>query len=581
LLVKLIIEDDEGKTTVVPLIRDEISVGRKEGNTIRLTERNVSRRHARLIKQNGAVFIEDLNSYNGIKINGNRINGRVAVTEGDRIQIGDYILGLRMEGMVVESPAEAERQTTQPLPVAAPDDDEKTRRVKIPEPAEVPAAVPFVEPERRGSLVCVSSNFAGSRFELHKAVMVVGRTDENEIVINHRSISRHHARILEEDGLYSIMDLESANGVRVNGEEYGKVELRRGDLIDLGHVRLRFVAPGEDFDFERDAVIVDLSKVGKPRAGLYATIAVVAAAILFVVIYKSISSDDDKPQHVSGADQSVVIPRPVREDQGAAVVNGKREAEKIQAALKQGQWSTALKICDQLSDEQKAQAADDCGRARRESQADLLFEAARAAHTNNEFEKALKLFAQISKDSAAGQRLASSEDYRASRKNYSAQMLAQIDGQIRRLACDGAVRSAAALTALVSDAPNSERRIQRCRERLVARNAVKQPPDTKKPTGEKLTTVKKAPTPEEMAQANQTLSEAQDAYISGQHERAVSLARKALKLAPGNQVAHQILGTSYCYLKNAAGAKRAYRRLPAGPRRLLKSVCLQVGLTIP
>ena len=56
---KLSIEDDEGKTTVVPLARDEMTVGRMEGNTIRLTERNVSRRHARLSRQNGALFIED------------------------------------------------------------------------------------------------------------------------------------------------------------------------------------------------------------------------------------------------------------------------------------------------------------------------------------------------------------------------------------------------------------------------------------------------------------------------------------------------------------------------------------------
>ena len=41
-MFKLVIQDDEGKTTVVPLIRDEITNGRKEGNTIRLTERNVS-----------------------------------------------------------------------------------------------------------------------------------------------------------------------------------------------------------------------------------------------------------------------------------------------------------------------------------------------------------------------------------------------------------------------------------------------------------------------------------------------------------------------------------------------------------
>ena len=59
-MFKLSIEDDEGKTTVVPLARDEMTIGRLEGNTIRLTERNMSRKHARLSRQNGALYIEDL-----------------------------------------------------------------------------------------------------------------------------------------------------------------------------------------------------------------------------------------------------------------------------------------------------------------------------------------------------------------------------------------------------------------------------------------------------------------------------------------------------------------------------------------
>src|SRR5438128_6058850 len=95
--MKLIIEDDEGRKTVVPLIRDEITIGRKEGNTIRLTERNVSRRHARLLKQNGAVLIEDVSSYNGVKLNGARINSRTAVNEGDQVLIGDYRLSVRLD----------------------------------------------------------------------------------------------------------------------------------------------------------------------------------------------------------------------------------------------------------------------------------------------------------------------------------------------------------------------------------------------------------------------------------------------------------------------------------------------------
>src|SRR5262245_19224457 len=104
-MFKLVIEDDEGKTTVVPLIRDEITVGRKEGNTIRLTERNVSRRHARLIKANGGINIEDLGSYNGVKVNGGKIQGRTPVREGDKILIGDYNLWIQVDRAATAGPA--------------------------------------------------------------------------------------------------------------------------------------------------------------------------------------------------------------------------------------------------------------------------------------------------------------------------------------------------------------------------------------------------------------------------------------------------------------------------------------------
>ena len=87
-MLRLIIEDDEGKTTVVPLIRDEITIGRKEGNTIRLTERNVSRRHARLMRagESGqpSVIVEDLDSNNGVRLNGDRIAGKCVMRRPDR-----------------------------------------------------------------------------------------------------------------------------------------------------------------------------------------------------------------------------------------------------------------------------------------------------------------------------------------------------------------------------------------------------------------------------------------------------------------------------------------------------------------
>src|SRR4029079_4147072 len=88
-MLKLVISDDEGKTTVVPLVRDEITIGRKEGNTIRLTERNVSRKHAKLRKVNGGFMLEDLSSYNGVKVNGKKIAAEIALKPGDQVLIGD------------------------------------------------------------------------------------------------------------------------------------------------------------------------------------------------------------------------------------------------------------------------------------------------------------------------------------------------------------------------------------------------------------------------------------------------------------------------------------------------------------
>ena len=123
-MFKLTIEDDEGKTTVVPLARDEITIGRLEGNTIRLTERNVSRRHARLVRQNGALYIEDLSSFTGVRVNGAKIATATPLREGDEVQIGDYRHGAARRahhGAITDRAAIGDRPTMPSIPaVAAP-----------------------------------------------------------------------------------------------------------------------------------------------------------------------------------------------------------------------------------------------------------------------------------------------------------------------------------------------------------------------------------------------------------------------------------------------------------------------------
>ena len=92
--LRLIIEDEEGATTIVPLTEQEITIGREPGNTIQLTEQNVSRQHARLTLSPDGWILEDLESYNGIKVNNVQVENSVNLLEGDLVQIGDYHLAL-------------------------------------------------------------------------------------------------------------------------------------------------------------------------------------------------------------------------------------------------------------------------------------------------------------------------------------------------------------------------------------------------------------------------------------------------------------------------------------------------------
>jgi signal transduction histidine kinase len=65
-------------------------LGRDPGCEITLSAKNVSRRHARVVRQNEDYFLEDLGSRTGTWVNRVRLGGPVRLTEGDRIQIGSF-----------------------------------------------------------------------------------------------------------------------------------------------------------------------------------------------------------------------------------------------------------------------------------------------------------------------------------------------------------------------------------------------------------------------------------------------------------------------------------------------------------
>jgi ABC transport system ATP-binding/permease protein len=70
--------------------------------------------------------------------------------------------------------------------------------------------------------------------------LFIGRSRHSDVVLSDPTVSRVHAVVWREEGMWTITDLESANGVLVNGRRVKSAVLHDGDVISLGRVRLRF-----------------------------------------------------------------------------------------------------------------------------------------------------------------------------------------------------------------------------------------------------------------------------------------------------------------------------------------------------
>jgi predicted component of type VI protein secretion system len=135
--MRLVIEDAAGTRSIVPFTADAIVVGRGADVTFRLGARNVSRRHARFVLQAGAVFVEDLGSLTGTRVNGERITGRRRLRDGDLVQIGGYDLAA-VEAAALEPGA--------PPPLPAPAQPRGEGRAAPPLPADPPPAAAEAPP---------------------------------------------------------------------------------------------------------------------------------------------------------------------------------------------------------------------------------------------------------------------------------------------------------------------------------------------------------------------------------------------------------------------------------------------------
>jgi pSer/pThr/pTyr-binding forkhead associated (FHA) protein len=656
---KLSIEDDEGKTTVVPLARDEMTVGRLEGNTIRLTERNVSRKHARLSRQNGALFIEDLASFTGVRVNGTKIASPTPLREGDEVQIGDYKLVLRGE-----RPPVTDRPTTRSLPAvttaplatvggpvaiptrasvaamaaqppisqlaadaaaaAQPRSRTKTSPPKpmiaVPEidgaVAEAVEGQPTIPLRALGEkavgnqpasgpaarLVVLTTDLAGMEIALNKAALVIGRTEENDVLLNHRSISRHHAKIVRDGEHYTIVDLQSANGIRVNGEDYERIELNAGDVIELGHVKMRFVGPLEDFVFDPHAP--------QPRQLPIKAIAIGGGALallgLAALFFHRSSSGEPPVAEVPPTAPAAVAPAqtaaaPAPPAAPATPPPPETPATILEAAkqaMVAEDWETArgdLSRVANTDDPAIRREATALGRrVEIERQGASMFAKFDEAANAKNYAAALGGYQEIPADSVYKRRaqpryeeartLLVAEHMTAAEKDRAEGRCADVRVEaaevIRLEPHNQLIRDLSRLCRARPEPVAAASRSARSRpvaatlavERSESPARRSEPARTEPSRGETA-----AAEPED---AESLMKQAREAWLRQQCGAAMDLSRRALRAKPGWTDAYQILAVCSCSLKDAEAAERAYSRLDDKNRTLVHAVCQKNGIAV-
>ena len=90
------------------LTADRMVIGRQSDCDIVLDSNSVSRRHAEVVADGGAFFVEDLGSRNGTYVNGRKIEGRTRLAENDRIKICDMLLTFHDQPPAAEAEEEAD-----------------------------------------------------------------------------------------------------------------------------------------------------------------------------------------------------------------------------------------------------------------------------------------------------------------------------------------------------------------------------------------------------------------------------------------------------------------------------------------
>ncbi len=262
---------EDSPTIPFKITKDSIWLGRDANCDVVFdsSDKMVSRKHAEIRQSNGVMTIYDNSSFNGTLINEQRITVPTPLYHEDQIQLG-------LSGPVLRLNAPAQ---------IAPQDLSLAGRHSIAAEQSIATIYKPIEINSEkimpGTMVAnpdgISKNLAAQPQFLmmltfgDKQELIIGRADSSDIKLDGLQISNRHARLLKTGAGIAVEDLNSTNGVFINGNRISRQIITISDSVQIGSflIRVNEAGPIGVFDTRSKTRIdvLNITKNVKNRSG--------------------------------------------------------------------------------------------------------------------------------------------------------------------------------------------------------------------------------------------------------------------------------------------------------------------------
>lgn len=233
-MARLILTFNKQVIKEIPALKESVTIGRNDDNTVVIDNLAVSGYHARIDKAGSDYVLTDLQSTNGTFVNQEKVVSH-KLQHGDKVIIGKHVLHFAASAKgAAEAPEESQQM-----------DMDKTMMLDTAKQRELlskqkTASAEAKAPEKMGVISFIDGSGLGD-IELSKKLTKIGKADGSEVRLSGMLMGATAATISRRPSGYNISFAGGMAKLKVNGEVVKEsVALKDFDTIELGSYKFQF-----------------------------------------------------------------------------------------------------------------------------------------------------------------------------------------------------------------------------------------------------------------------------------------------------------------------------------------------------